>query len=229
MRILITGSEGLVGGILFKALAKEHELFGLDAKTGEDIAEFDKGLEIFRKLKPLDAVMHLAADSGAEAPWGSVLKNNIIGTRNVYEAARVTGVKRIVLASSNRVTEGYEKEAPKIIFTEGPVRPDSYYGVSKVFGEALARMYWEAYGLESICLRIGSVRADDDPRTSPRYAKTWLSHRDLVQLFQKALVAKVPFGIYYGVSANKSRFWDIENARRELGYEPQDDAASYKH
>jgi hypothetical protein len=83
------------------------------------------------------------------------------------------------------------------------------------------------YGVESICLRIGSVLADDDPTHDPRYAKTWLSHRDLVQLVKKSIYSKVPFGIYYGVSDNKGRFWDISNATEEIGFRPEDDASLF--
>jgi hypothetical protein len=79
--------------------------------------------------------------------------------------------------------------------------------------------------MSSICLRIGSVLADDDPTGSLRHRRTWLSHRDLVQLVQKSLQTDVGFGIYYGVSDNDGRFWSLRNARAELGYQPQDKAA----
>jgi nucleoside-diphosphate-sugar epimerase len=105
------------------------------------------------------------------------------------------------------------------------IRPDGFYGVSKAAGEAIARMYYELYGLESICLRIGSVTKADDPGANPRMRSTWLSHRDLVQLVKCSLTADVKFGIFYGVSNNKKRFWDIADAERELGYHPVDDGS----
>jgi nucleoside-diphosphate-sugar epimerase len=178
-------------------------------------------------------IVHLAGDPRMDADWESVYRNNIGGTKNIYEAARLHGVKRIVFASSNHTTGAYEglppnlhtKNNPNLITVKDPIRPDGFYGVSKAAGEAIARMYYDLYGLESICLRIGSVLKDDDPRKNPRYASTWLSHKDLVQLVTKCLLSNVKFGIYYGVSNNKKRFWDISNAESEINYQPEDDAS----
>ena len=114
---------------------------------------------------------------------------------------------------------------PDLITPQNPIRPDGYYGVSKAFGEAMARMYYDLYGLESICLRIGSVLKDDEPGKNSRNRCTWLSHRDFVQLVKKSLLAHVKFAIYYGVSKNRNRFWDISNAMAEIGYQPDDDAS----
>jgi nucleoside-diphosphate-sugar epimerase len=242
-KILITGSEGIIGGILTKSLRKKFEIYGLDRKIQNskntewkyfqiDISDMQELRSIFSQLKgkkeKIFAIIHLAADSRVDASWESILKNNIIGTRNIYECAREYGVKRIIFFSSNHVTGGYEKEEKikRKISINDPIRPDSCYGVSKLFGEALAREYFDSYGIKSICLRIGSVLKDDDPRNDERNMKTWLSHRDLIQLVEKSLLSKIHFGIYYGVSNNKRRFWDIENARKELGYEPMDDAYS---
>jgi nucleoside-diphosphate-sugar epimerase len=121
----------------------------------------------------------------------------------------------------------HTREGGVVIGPGHPIRPDSDYGTSKAFGEAIARQYFELHGISSICLRIGTVTEDDDPAADPtgRMLKTWLSHRDAVQLFRKSLETETEFGIYYGVSGNKGRFWDIENARQELGYLPVNDAA----
>ena len=97
--------------------------------------------------------------------------------------------------------------------------------MSKAFGEILARYYCARWGMESICIRIGSVRQDDDPTTDPRFLRTWLSHRDLVHLVECCLRANVTYGVYYGISNNKGAFWDLSNARAELGYDPRDDAS----
>jgi len=161
--------------------------------------------------------------------------HSILATRNVFEAAKERRVKRIVFASSNHVTGGYEgipptlhlSGNPRMVTTLDPIRPDSDYGTSKAFGEAVARQYHELYGIESVCLRIGTVLADNDPRKNKRFLKTWLSHDDLVQLVKKSICSEnVKFGIYYGVSNNKGRFWDISNAEQELDFHPQDDASS---
>ena len=162
-----------------------------------------------------------------------MLKNNIIGIKNVYECARIYNVKKVIFASSNHVTGGYERipsklhkeDRPRLIKVTDEIRPDSDYATSKVFGETIARQYFELYGIASICIRIGTVIEDDDPTKSERTMRTWLSHDDLLQLIRKSLLAKVSFGIYYGVSNNKGRFWDISNAEKEIGYIPKDDAS----
>jgi nucleoside-diphosphate-sugar epimerase len=141
----------------------------------------------------------------------------------------------VVFASSNHVTGAYEGFPPRLhtqphptrITPQDPIRPDGNYGVSKAAGEAIARMYYELYGIESVCLRIGTVLRDDNPGRDPRHESTWLSHRDLVQLVRKSLLAKIKFAIYYGVSNNRKRFWDISNAEQEIGYHPESDASSY--
>jgi nucleoside-diphosphate-sugar epimerase len=243
-KLLITGINGLIGTVLQHGLANAFEIYGVERAGGAttsrifiaDLSDYAQTAAVFQQLEAVDYVVHLAADSNLEASWQSVLQNNIIGTKNLYEAARVHGVKKVVFASSNHVTGAYEGLSPHrylhehyeppLIHTQDPIRPDSDYGVSKAFGEALARYYCARWGLESICLRIGSVLRHNDPTKSPRQRKTWLSHRDLVQLIQKSLLSKVTFGIYYGVSNNKGRFWDIANAQTELGYFPEDDASS---
>jgi NAD+ dependent glucose-6-phosphate dehydrogenase len=245
-KLLITGCDGLVGRILWDDLEKDFDLFGLDISSDQradkvfqaDISNVEQVQSAFHRITSLTYVIHLAGDPRADADWDSVFKNNIGGTKNIYEAARLSSVKRIVFASSNHVTGVYEgippslhrKSNPTLITTRDPIRPDGFYGVSKAAGEAIARMYHEVFGLESICLRIGSVIKDDDPRINPRFESTWLSHRDLIQLVRKSLTADVKFGIYYGVSNNAQRFWDISNAEAELGYHPEDDANNFfKH
>ena len=243
-KLLITGCNGLVGRILWKHLENDFDLYGLDISSGKslekifqaDISKPEQVQSVFNRIASLTFVVHLAGDPRADADWDSVFVNNIGGTKNIYEAARLGGVKRIVFASSNHVTGAYEsfptsrrtKSNPTRITTCDPIRPDGFYGVSKAAGEAIARMYYEVYGLESICLRIGSMIKEDDPRMNPRFESTWLSHRDLVQLVRKSFSADVKFGIYYGVSNNAKRFWDISNAEAELGYHPEDDASKRK-
>ena len=116
-----------------------------------------------------------------------------------------------------------------LIGTDWPVRPDSPYGVGKAFSEAAARYYSDQYGISCICLRIGTVLAEDRPKL-PRHYATLLTHGDLVRLVGCALRAplELRYGVYYGVSANTWRFWDIANATEELGYEPQDDAERFR-
>jgi nucleoside-diphosphate-sugar epimerase len=242
-KVLITGSNGLVGGILWQGLAGSFELYGLDRQVmpgasnvfQADIARAEQVEKVFEAISSLAYVIHLAGDPRVDAEWDSVLGVNIGGTKNVYAAAQRHGVKRVVFASSNHATGAYEgfppslhtREHVQLITSRDPIRPDGFYGVSKAAGEAIARMYFERYGLESICLRIGSVNKADSPAGDPRLQSTWLSHRDLVQLVERSLLADVSFGIYYGVSNNRRRFWDISDAERDLDFHPQDDANTY--
>jgi len=242
-RLLITGINGLIGTILRKGLDSAFDIYGLDCAGPfsdrifeANIREYEQVTDVFRRIGPFEYLIHLAANPHADADWDSVLNDNIVGTRNVFEAAREFGVRRVVFASSNHVTGAYEgfdpdqhlheEHEPRLITIEDPIRPDGYYGVSKAFGEALARYFCARWGTEFVCLRIGSVLHDDNPTVSKRFRKTWLSHRDLVQLVEKGLKSNLTFGIYYGVSNNKGAFWDISNARRELGYRPEDDAST---
>ena len=243
MRILITGINGLIGNVLRDALGQKHEVYGLD-REGEfsdrivsaDISDYGQVARVFQQFNPLDAIVHLAGNPKVDASWESVLQANIIGTRNIFEAAREAGVSKVVYASSNHVTGAYHgfepslykytEPGPPMISPEDPIRPDSDYGLSKAFGEAVARYYFDRWGVKAICLRIGAVLKDNDPTRQSQNRRIWLSHRDLVQLVEKSLSADVTFGIYYGISNNKDAFWDISNARADLGFEPVDDGSA---
>ncbi len=239
-KLLITGSRGKIGPVLVEAFSKKYDLYEADLRGDDshrflkiDVSKIASVDRVFAQLAPTDYLVHLAADSRVDASWESVLQNNIIGVKNTYEACRKYGVKRVIFASSNHVTGGYEgipptlhtETNPELITTEHELRPDSDYGASKVFGEAVAREYHELYGIESICLRIGTVTMENNPRVNGRTMRTWLSHRDLVQLVEKSLNSLVKFGVYYAVSDNDGRFWDISKAQAELGYSSSDNAA----
>lgn len=241
-RLIMTGINGLVGSILAPVLREHYEVFGVDRAgpfservVQADIAEYGQVEDAFSTMAPAQYLLHLAAQADDDASWESVLRDNIIGTRNAFESSRKIGVRRIVLASSNHVTGAYEgfkpnrflhtQFEPHRISSQDLIRPDGYYGVSKAFGEALGRYYASRWEMACVCLRIGSVLRDDDPTNDPRHMKTWLSHRDLIQLIEKSLASNVTFGVYYGVSNNRGRFWEIGDARLELGYEPADDAS----
>lgn len=242
-KLLITGINGLIGRVICKPLERFYDICGLDITPPfseqvfqADIADYQQVFQVFNAVTPVKHVIHLAAQSNPDTPWSPILRVNIEGTRNVYEAARESRVKRVVFVSSNHVTGAYEGFKPHLrlhfepeptrISVRDPVRPDSDYGVSKAFGEVLARYYCARWGLESICLRIGSVLENNNPKTDPRFRRTWLSHRDLIHLVERSLHSNITFGIYYGVSNNKGAFWDISTARIELGYNPQDDAST---
>lgn len=248
-RILITGAAGLIGGILRAGLASQHTVTGLDRRRGrgEGLRRSDitrrRGLT--RSFEGAEVVVDLASSARSDVRWEDAVAD-CRGRVNVLEAACAAGVRRYVYASSNHVTGLYEHDEPysrivkgmydgldpaaiPLITAEAPPRPDGPYAVCKVFGEAAARYYAEERGLSCICLRIGTVLRDDRP-TQPRHYATLLSHADLVRLVACAVSAPpdVAYGVYYGVSANRWRFWDIDNARREIGYEPQDDTERFR-
>lgn len=146
----------------------------------------------------------------------------IAGTYNVFEAARRVGIKQLIYASSNHVSGWREVIGESDITPEMVVRPDSLYGVGKAFGEALAQFFVDQYGMSIICLRIGSFLPYPN---SDRSLKTWCSPRDLAQLVQKSLDHQdLGFQIFYGVSNNTNRIWNIDNARQLIDYQPQDNA-----
>jgi uronate dehydrogenase len=242
-RLFVTGINGLIGTIIRDGLLSSFDVYGLDRKREftdrvfkADVSVYDEVVSAFRKASPFSHLIHLAGYPCPEAEWGEVLKNNIEGTYNVFEAGRKFNVKRVVFASSIHLTRSYEvfesglylhtQHEPAFVSTNDPIRADSYYGISKALGENLAKYYCAKWGIEFVCLRIGTVLPNDDPTTDPRHRKTWISHRDLVQLVEKSLTSNVVFGIYHGVSCNRCSFLDISNATRELGYRPQDDAST---
>ncbi len=183
-----------------------------------DLADLDA---VVGALEGADAVVHLAGLPD-EAPLAGLLDSNVLGTYNLLEAARRQAVGRVVLASSNRVTGFYP--VGQVVAPDAPVRPDGFYGVSKVAVEALGRLYADKFGLSVVCLRIGSF--EEEPAEA-RYLATWLSPRDGVGFIRAAITASdVHFVTAYAVSANTRAFWDTA-AGAQLGYLPVDDAEDY--
>ena len=231
-KILITGSKGTIGTVLLHSLQEDFEIIQLDRETdANDTTEFSadiadpKSLEqAFKKIGKVDCIVHLAASASTETPWEEILRNNIIGTRNIYECARKFEVKKIIFASTTHLVayEGYPQTSPfgRPIEVNDPPRPDSDYGASKGFGEMLARQYYDLYGIKTICIRIGSVSKDNKP-IEP-YEKLWLSHNDVAQVFRKALETDIPFGIYFATSDNAEGIYDLTVTKQDLGYNPVD-------
>jgi nucleoside-diphosphate-sugar epimerase len=229
-RILITGAAGNVGRALRPHLQQnyllrlqyhQHPLTPM--VSGEECvqASIEDFEELTRIVEGVDAIVHLAADPNAHATWEDLRVPNIDGTYNVFEAARRAGIQKVIFASSNHVMGMYDRDKQWPISSGQPVRPDGYYGVSKAFGEALARYYADAFAMSMICLRIGWVLERPHNEMALRM---WLSAQDLGQLVRLSLETPRSFGLYYGVSNNRRNKWDIENARRELGYNPVDDS-----
>ena len=229
-RVLITGAAGAIGSCLREGLRPlVDELVLTDLRPLEhpeanerfaqaDLTDRDA---VAGAAAGVDAVVHLGAVP-TEVPFDELVGPNLVGTFNVFEAARVGGVSRVVIASSNHATGFYPVE--RTLTGAEPPRPDSLYGVTKVYGEALGSLYADKFGLEVICVRIGAFL---ERPLQLRDLATWLSRGDAVRLFAACLSAPAAgFRIVYGASANERLFWDLTPAR-ELGYEPQDDAERY--
>jgi uronate dehydrogenase len=231
-RVLLTGAAGRIGSCLRAGLRDELDELRLtdihdpdppplptERFVRADLADREA---VERAVDGVEAVVHLGGVP-SEVAFDELLGPNVVGTFNVLEAARRTGVRRVVYASSAHATGFYPVEA-RLAGSEPP-RPDGLYGVTKAYGEALARMYSDRFGLEAICLRIGSF---DERPSDPLHLSTWLSTADAVRLFRACLTAPdVRFVTVYGVSANSRSWWDLDEARRRLEYEPRDDAERY--
>ncbi|MBW8765873.1 MAG: NAD(P)-dependent oxidoreductase, partial [Geodermatophilales bacterium] len=197
-----------------------------DERPGEEqiVADVTDLAAMVDAAQGADAVVHLAGVVG-ESTWRAISHANIEGTYVTLEAARRAGVPRVVLASSNHASGFTPRPGEGLLREEdAPPRPDTYYGVAKVTMEALGSLYHDRYGMDVVCLRIGS--AFPEP-TTVRQLATWLSPADTVSLVDAALRAPSPgFSVVWGVSANTRNWWDL-SAARALGYEPADDAEVY--
>ena len=230
MRVLMTGAAGAIGSCLRAGLREElDELRLSDVREVADLAhgetfvaaDVTDAAAVDRAMDGVDAVIHLGAVPD-EAAFEILAGPNLHGAFHVFDAARRLGVRRVIYASSNRIS-GFEPTARRLSGGEAP-RPDGLYGATKAWGEALGRLYHDRFGLEVVCVRIGSFEAEP---SDPRHLFTWLSHGDAVRLFRACLTAPdVGYACVYGASANARGWWDLEPARA-LGYAPADDAERY--
>ncbi len=230
-RLLLTGAAGHLGQILRPRLKAYCQTLRLSdhaamapAGPGEEVigAPLEDAQAVFDLLQDVDAVVHLGGVS-TEQPWAPILSANIMGMINLYEAARRHQVKRIVYASSNHVT-GFYRQGESIDTRVAP-RPDGFYGLSKAFGEDVAQMYWDRWGIETASLRIGSSYEAPKDR---RMLATWLSFDDLERLVMASLsAAQIGHTIVYGMSNNQGAWWDNRHARH-LGFVPQDSSDVFR-
>lgn len=227
--ILITGAAGRIGTFLRPELAGKYKLRLSDITPIRDLrpgetfvrADISKMSDMLKITKGVDAVVHFGGQSG-EHDWDHILSANIVGFYNVLEAARINGVKRFLVATSNHAVGFYRCD--RTIDHAVYPKPDSRYGVSKVFNEALSSLYADRYGMEMFCMRIGNVNSAPIDR---RRLAIWISGRDMAQLVTIGIEhPKVRFEIVYGISDNARAWFDNSNARR-LGYRPQDKSETY--
>jgi uronate dehydrogenase len=229
---LLTGAAGGLGRVLRLRLRPFAEVVRLSdvAEMAPAEGRFEEVMAcdladknaVHALVEGCDAIVHMGGIS-VERPFEEVLQANIAGVVNVYEAARCHGVRRVVFASSNHVI-GFYKQTEKL---DAHVRrrPDSFYGLSKSFGEDVASFYFDRYGIETVSMRIGSSVPVPKDR---RMLSTWLSYDDLVQLICKGLFTpNVGHTVVYGASANRDGWWD-NHAAAHLGFAPQDSSEPWR-
>lgn len=230
-RVLMTGAAGGIGTRLRSLLQGVYpELRLSDLRQPPDLAPHERFVaadlarmeEVEAAVDGVDGIIHLGGHS-VEGPWETILQANIIGCYNVFEAARRKGVERVVFASSNHTIGFYRRY--RRIDADRKVRPDSRYGVSKAFGEALGAMYADKYGLRVTCIRIGNV---DDKPVDLRRLSIWIKPEDLVQLIRIGLEhPELRYEVLWGVSDNERGWWDNSRAYA-LGYRPTGRAEAFR-
>ncbi len=236
-RVLVTGGGGRIGSYFAEhshdrydlRLMVQHEDEGSAVQQfGElvtgDLGDLDRMKEI---CGGVDTVLHLAANPSPSATWNSLLESNIIGSYNMFVAARAAGCRRLIYASSIHAVSGYPPDVQ--VKTNEPVNPGDLYGVSKCFGEAMGRYMAEQEGLSVIAIRIGAFQSLDAARQESNVSMldAFVSRRDLTQLIQRCIdVENVRFAILHGLSNNRFKRLDISDARALVGYDPQDDLAA---
>ncbi|MGN6625921.1 MAG: NAD-dependent epimerase/dehydratase family protein [Tepidisphaeraceae bacterium] len=234
-RVLVTGAAGNIGSSFCRQYHDRYDL-RLMVMPGEPNADvirpFGEVVEAdicdAKSLPPvmqgIDTCVHLAGNPDASAKWDSLLPVNIVGTYNVFVAARAAHLRRVIYASSIHAVSGGPTDVQ--VKPDDPVNPGDLYGVSKCFGEALARYMAEQEGLSSIALRIGSFQPREvaaNEKSIPMM-DSWVSDRDLCQLIARCIDAEdLKFAIFHGVSDNAFKRLDISNARALVGYAPEDD------
>ena len=227
----MTGAAGGLGQAMrarLKANCKVLRLSDISAmaaaQEGEEVvtADLSDAAAVNQLVAGCQAIVHFGGVS-TEQPWAPILQANIVGVYNLYEAARIHGVKRVVFASSNHVMGFYRQS--EVVDAQTPSRPDGLYGLSKAFGEDLSRLYFDRYGIETACVRIGS--SFPEPRDR-RMLATWLSYDDLHRLITACLTTPVlGHSIIYGTSDNSVSWYDNRLAKH-IGYRPQDSSDLFR-
>jgi uronate dehydrogenase len=230
-KVALSGASGAIGTVLRPRLVER----GIDLRSAggtkplqpvsgaEEVMHGDlrDPAVVDRLLNGVDVLIHMAGTS-VERPLPEISENNLRGLYEVYEGARRNGVRRVVFASSNHAF-GMHSVKDKLRL-DAPFRADGLYGLSKVWGEAMARMYWDKHGIEGISLRIGSAL---EKPTQFRHLSTWLGHDDLVRLIMCCIEApRIGYMAVWGVSDNTRSYWD-QTGSEKLGYRPVQNAEDY--
>ena len=235
--------SGLIGGLLRDLLDEKggYELSALNRRPVDGVKCLSADIGDLEAIKPafegVDVAVHLAAYLKDE-PFETLARTNLIGTYNVFEASRLAGVKRVIFASSGSTVRGFDTVPPYDVlaqakYDEAPESwpmltgesswPDGVYGASKIWGEALARRFADAYDMSMLCVRIGTVFPNNRPPDRSRYW-AWLSHRDVADILRKCIDASddLKYEIFFATSADRWGYRDLEHPRLLLGWQPHD-------
>jgi nucleoside-diphosphate-sugar epimerase len=233
-RILITGPGGRVGSQIVPLLREHFALRLFDAQplqwsADDEVIQADiRDFAALRKAcEGAKAMVHLAAVADEDDFHTRLLPMNLQGVYNAFEAAQQAGIPKVIYASTCQTILNYGEGVR--VTPEMPVRPSTIYACTKVFGEALARHFSDKHGMSMICLRIAWFQGYESPllRTQPHMLTHWCSPGDLTQLIVKSIRAELRFAIFFGLSNNTGRFWDISNAQELIGYDPQDNGSRF--
>jgi nucleoside-diphosphate-sugar epimerase len=249
-KVLVTGASGLIGGLTIRDLSDKYEFSGLSRRPVTGIPHIQADISdleaVRRACRGVDMVLHLAAETQDYDDWDRVMESTIGGALNMYRAAQEAGVWRVVFMSSGSTMCGYEWYAgspygklaaneidrlppdARMITHLDPPRPDSFYGVGKLFGENTGRLFSDRYGMSVLCIRLGAVLPDDKPALI-RHFPGYLSQADAVQMIDKCLgaPASLKFDIFDAISENSRRWRDTDHAKQVLGWRPTGSAENY--
>jgi uronate dehydrogenase len=227
-KVLITGAGGRIGSVISPMLSTTYDLRLLDTMKlkpikNEEIVTGDicDAKFIQSSMEDIDAIVHLAAIPDEDDFYTKLMPTNIEGTYTLFETARRCGVKKIIFASTCQIAFGYPNST--YVTTDMAVRPVNLYACTKIFGESVGRYYSDKFGMSVICLRIGYFQNyDSEFLQDSEVRKKWCSPKDLVQIIEKSIDSKLKYGVFFAISNNKNRVWDIESAKEKLNYNPVD-------
>ena len=249
MNILVTGMSGLIGGLVRTRLESRAELSALNRQSVDGIPTTQADLADYDAIRPAfdgqEAVVHLAAKAGDNFTWDELLQTNVVGTRNVLEAANDAGCARVIFASSGATVAGWEREEPYKSLAEAryddvpaewpmirhdmATRPRGVYGATKVWGEAIGRHYANTTPLSVLCIRIGYVNAADRPSRARDFA-VWCSQRDIAEAIERCVFAPAEqkFDVLFANSRNRWGYRDLTHAEETVGFVPRDAAEDHR-